>query len=86
MIRAKFSCESVTKFGYGSEQVKLRAVGPKTGEILNAENASFSKATPSGTLEMTIDNPEAQGFFKPGGEYYLDFSAPEQAKEAEAGA
>ncbi len=74
MVRAKFQCESVTKHAYGSEQVKLRAVCAAPGEKLNAENESFSKATPNGSMEMGIDNPGAQGFFKPGQSYYLDFS------------
>lgn len=84
MVRAKFSCESVTKMSYGQEVVKLRAVTARQGEVLNPENASFSKATPSGVLEMTIDNPAAQGFFTPGRSYYLDFSEEPLAEEGPA--
>lgn len=79
MVRAKFQCESVTKHAWGSEQVKLHAVCAAPGEKLNEEDASFSKATPNGNLEMHIDNPGVQGFFKPGQSYYLDFSEAPKA-------
>jgi hypothetical protein len=70
-IMAKFSCESVTTFSFGQRQAVLRAVTGKKGEM--DENASFNKATPSGELKITIDNPAAVDFFQPGKEYYLDF-------------
>ena len=38
------------------------------------EDQRFAKATPSGTLEMTMDNPAAVALFEPGKVYYLDFS------------
>lgn len=74
MIRAKFRCTSVTNHeGHNdnkSETVKLCAAnGPK-----DTANAQWSKWTPSGTLEMTINNPEAQGKFEPGKYYFLDIS------------
>lgn len=37
-------------------------------------NEEWSKYTPCGTLEMTINNPEAFGVFEIGKEYYLDFT------------
>ena len=77
MIRAKFRCDLVSKTAY-YESVELCAVGPNNGEVLNSENASFAKATPNGSLKMTIDNPDAQGFFKPGKSYYLDFTEANQ--------
>jgi len=45
----------------------------------NTENNQFAQATPSGQLTMTVDNPNAKGFFKPGSQYYLDIQeAPKQ--------
>lgn len=38
------------------------------------ENQNFHKYTPSGVLEMTVDNPSALEFFELGKEYYLDFT------------
>src|SRR6266478_2198190 len=52
-IRAKMQVQSITLNGY-SETVKLHAV---YGGDKNTEDNSFSKATPSATLEMQIDNP-----------------------------
>lgn len=69
-LRAKFRCNSVTDFGHGSQEVKLSAVYDSQH---NEENNQFAKATPMGTHVMTVDNPNAHGFFKPGLEYYLDF-------------
>lgn len=44
-----------------------------------SENWLFWNATPSGQLQMTINNPEAFGHFKSGRAYYLDFTeAPAQ--------
>jgi len=63
-------CSEVTKTSYGSERVKLSAVYGN-GE----ENKTYAKATPSASVEMTVDNPEAHGAFVPGREYYVDFTA-----------
>lgn len=44
----------------------------------NSESKAFAMATPALDVSMTIDNPEAQGRFVEGQEYYLDFTqAPE---------
>lgn len=40
----------------------------------NHENTKFWSATPSGTVELAMINPEAWEHFKLGREYYLDFS------------
>lgn len=83
-IRAKFYCHSVTliprffneKLGESksdanlvSEQINLGAVYDEEGP-----NKVWAASTPSGDLKMTIDNPGAQGYFKPGSSYYLDIS------------
>jgi hypothetical protein len=38
------------------------------------EDVRYSKATPSGRIEMQVDNPPARAFFKPGKAYYIDFT------------
>jgi hypothetical protein len=73
-MRAKMQCHSVaeTKDGTGAkytELVELWAVYGKDG----SSNASWSKATPSGRVSLTISNPAAFGHFKPGGYYFVDF-------------
>ena len=45
------------------------------------EDQRFSKATPSGSLRMQVDNPAALEQFEPGKAYYLDFTpVPEASK------
>lgn len=68
--RCKFGCESVQRY-VNSEKVILRAhYDPSL-----PEDQKFSKATPSGSLEMLVDNPQLHGFFVPGQAYYLDVTA-----------
>ena len=77
-VRAKFLCTLVKYNGYGGKDVTLHAVYG-TDDADNSENNQFSQATPSGTVTMTIDNPDAKGFFKEGTSYYLDFQkSPDQ--------
>lgn len=71
-VRAKFTVQSVEKFGYGGEKAKLTAVYSGT-----PEDNQFAKATPSGAIEIHIDNPAAQGFLQPGKNFYVDFSPAE---------
>lgn len=67
-VRAKFRCNSIEDFGNDMVTVKLSAVS--SGD----DNKSWSKWTPSGTLSLTITNPEAFNQFKVGKEYFLDFN------------
>ncbi|TIX92512.1 MAG: hypothetical protein E5V24_13520 [Mesorhizobium sp.] len=71
-VRAKFRCNAVTDFGNGSKKVELSPV--YQGSKPDDENTGFNKATPSGRLEMQIDNPKASVQFEPGQSYYLDFT------------
>lgn len=66
--RAKFRCNAVEDYGY-SKKVKLAAVYAPDA---NGEDLGFTKATPSGELWMTIDNPNASCQFVPGKDYYID--------------
>lgn len=69
--RAKFRCTAVEDYGY-NKKVKLSAVYEGSlGE--NEENKRFTKATPSGEIWMTIDNPDASVQFVPNKEYYVEF-------------
>lgn len=73
MIVAKFKCDSVTKHAYGGEEVKF-------GAVYGPGNEEWSKATPTASLEMVIDNPAAQGQFEPGKDYLVRFEpAPAEA-------
>lgn len=69
-VRAKFKCSSVTRFEH-RKRIHLDVV--QNG---SEENKQFTKFTPSGNMEITIENDApAATFFKVGKEYYLDFSA-----------
>ena len=70
-MRAKFTCSSVTEHGYGNKTANLTAVYDDG----NQENNQFAEATPSGTMEISIDkNAVAKDFLTPGKDYYLDFT------------
>ena len=73
-VQAKFRCDSVIPNPYSNSRVAhFHAVYGTDGE-----NASFSKATPSGMLSMTIDNETlASTFFEQGKDYYLTFTTAE---------
>jgi len=82
-VRAKFYVNSVTKYQEpaGTGQVTLNAVyQSKPGVDGNAceENYIFGKYTPSGTINMGIQNPPAFKFFEDALEakrpVYVDFS------------
>ena len=79
-IKAKMKCDDVQQLHTGgsvetdkvfTERVKLSAV---YSEDKASENYSFSNATPSASVEMTISNPDAIGAFEQGKEYYVEFS------------
>ena len=50
------------------QRVKLHAEYDQS----NPEDQRFQTATPTGHLEMEIDNPARIDFFKPGESYYID--------------
>lgn len=61
------------------EKVRLNAVYESGAPT--AENVRFAKSTPSGMIEMSIDNPDAWGVFTPGASFYVDFiPAPDNCK------
>lgn len=74
-IRAKIQIGSAIKDGYGNETVTAHGV---YGGSTNAEDNTFSAATPSLMLQMNVSNPDAQGKLEQGKKYYIDFTeAPE---------
>ena len=56
----------------------LQSVGQETisfqPAVYGEENKTWSKFTPSGSLSMTVTNPDVFGKFVPGKEYLLNFS------------
>lgn len=68
--RAKFICNWVKDCGNGEKIIQLGVVYSR---VEGTENHDFTKATPSGHIEMQIDNPAAAVQFKPKRFYYVDF-------------
>lgn len=68
-IKSKFSCVSVTETAYATKEAKLQAQYSAT----NPEDNQFAKSTPSGSIDISISNPDAMDFIKPGKKYYVYF-------------
>lgn len=76
MLRAKMKCQSAEiPSGGDTEVVRLFAV-------VDDENKTWAKYTPGGDLSLCINNPAAQGRFKAGETYFIDFT-PAPAREAD---
>jgi hypothetical protein len=73
-IRAKIQIGSAIKGEYGETVTAHGVYGGST----NAEDNTFSAATPSLMLQMNVSNPDAIGQLEQGKKYYIDFTeAPE---------
>lgn len=78
-IQALFQVNDVlerkaTDGSVSSQIVRLNAVyAPDPKNV----NHAFWKATPTGSMEMTINNPSAFDAFVPGGKYLLTFERVE---------
>jgi len=66
-IRAKMYVTSVSKAGE-TENINLSAVCSGS-----EENKQFAKYTPCASVNISIDNPSAQGVLTQGKEFYVDF-------------
>lgn len=85
-IRCKFQCVSVQELPSAIWQQRVYC-SPVIGESTDGtpnENTSFAKATPSGVLELLIENEDLNGFFQSGKQFYIDITAiePEPAGSA----
>jgi hypothetical protein len=73
-VRGKFFVLSISKSspqGAGST-IRLGAVGASEKE--KSENNLYHRYTPSGNVDMFVDNPAAEAFFSIGKTVYVDFS------------
>lgn len=69
IARCKFVVESVTLHTYGGRTVRLEA---RYEEPLSKEDRAFSNATPTGKMEILIQNPKVFDLFQPGKQVYVD--------------
>lgn len=74
-VRAKFKCVSEQR-SYGSPDAKTVRFQAMYDPDL-PEDQRYSKYTPSGHVEMFVDNPGVE--FELGKDYYLDFTPVDAA-------
>lgn len=76
-VRAKFKVTSIVKTQLSPtyEQTKI-VLEPQYDQKI-AEDVSFAKATPTGRMEMQIDNPIAIERMPIGTVFYVDFTPVE---------
>lgn len=71
MFRAKFCLYSLTN--YGTDRAMKAEFRTQYDSTL-PEDIAFNKFTPSGNIEMLIDNPKVMEQLVIGKSYYLDFT------------
>lgn len=69
VVRAKFRCIQIVETEGGNKTVKLTAVSSGS-----EENKQFFKWTPAASIDLSTLNPAAAEQFKPGCEFYVDFT------------
>lgn len=75
MIRAKFTCNSITKRkGWSGTSDFLYDYSFSVVTSGSEENKKFYGSTPGGEIKLTAVGAE---LFEPGKEYYLDFNIAE---------
>jgi hypothetical protein len=71
-MRAKYFCSKVEKV---QDSLIAHLHGVKGSDATDdVDNNQFNLSSPIGKLQIWIDNPNADQFFKKGKEYYLDIS------------
>ena len=71
--RCKLVVQTVKHWQHGSREVELATQYDKS----LPEDLSFSKATPNGSMKISIDNPAVFDLFTPGREVYVDITSVE---------
>ena len=69
-VTAKFTVQTRTEYRYGQVKIEMQ---PDYGTQDAPKNAEWAKATPSGKIEMNIDNPAASDQFTIGREFTVIF-------------
>ncbi len=76
--RAKFQCNTETTKRWGKDPATSRVYDfTAVYDAESPEDQRFAKATPSGSLSITVDNPAVT--FEPGKAYYLDITPVDSA-------
>lgn len=78
-VQAKFTCSFKVENKYNSQFVKLYPVGIYNSQNqISDEDRAFWEATPSGSLEMYISNPDTKDFFEENKKYYVTFTPADE--------
>lgn len=73
-VVAKMKCVSITSSDYGNGMVQKKVRFEAIYDQGIPEDVRFYKATPTGHMEMLIDNPAAIEALVPGQSYYFNIS------------
>lgn len=79
-VAAMFECKSVLQRSSWAEDAIYLEVELEPVVDLSDRNKEWSKYTPAGKLQMTITNPDVEGYFVPGKEYKLVISQHQPQK------
>lgn len=73
-VVAKFIVTSTEHFQHGGTKVKAMPVSASDDpKVTTPEDGAFFEATPSGSLEMLVNNTKAAEQFQPGDKFYVTF-------------
>jgi hypothetical protein len=75
MVRSKFRLTEIREHYYAKDARTLVFEAQYDSTI--PEDQAFTKATPTGRLEMRVDNPQALAKFEIGKYYYFDATPAE---------
>lgn len=75
-VRAKFQVTKIATNTWGSKEITLN---PNYDSTI-PEDQRFAKATPSGTIQLMIDNPPAADYLELGKYFYIDMTKIEETK------
>jgi len=74
-VRSKFTVQKITQVSW-SKDARIIEFGAVTADGV-PENERYHKYTPSGTVNITVDNPPAAAQFELGKTFYVDFTPAE---------
>jgi len=77
VIRAKMVVTSIEDFGGNEKNPKKIKLHCQYDQSI-PEDQRFSESTPTGNLEMYVNNPIVLDIMKPGKSFYLDFTEVSQ--------
>ncbi len=81
--RAKFTLVSINEMRFSPTSSTKTLHFHTQYDPTIPEDQSFTKATPTGKIEMRVDNPAALEQFVPGEAYYVDFTRASPPTESE---